>query len=178
MGLWRYLVVIVALPKVVKKQASKRLQQIVNKIGITFMTLEDCINEALERGRKEGFTDMEIGDMIRAEFKRINRPRITLSRYLPATAKHMEKARPKSDFGIKMLPNKPVVANKILSSTDTTTANIATKLEQQQQRPGKFNQAPEDYDINRIQDYDTEYLRGVVQSQHDKIASCCKGRSG
>ena len=38
------------------------------------MTLEDNINEALELGRKEGFTDMEVGDMIRAEFKRINRP--------------------------------------------------------------------------------------------------------
>lgn len=165
-----------SLPKVVKKQASKRLQQIVNKIGIAFMTLEDGISEALELGRKEGFTDMEIGDMIRAEFKRINRPRMTLSRYLPVTAKHMEKARPKSDFGNILLPNKPVVTNKILSSTDTTTSTITTKLEQQQ-KPGKFNQAPEDYDINQIQDYDTEYLRDIVQSQHDKIAAVAKAKA-
>jgi hypothetical protein len=72
-------------------------------IGSTFMTLEDSINEALEVGRKEGFSDMEIGDMIRAEFKRINLPRMTLSRYLPATANHMEKARPKTMFKIQTM---------------------------------------------------------------------------
>src|SRR5918996_2543896 len=114
------------------------------------MTLEDSINEALELGRNEGFTDMEIGDLIRAEFKRINRPRMTLSRYLPATAKHMEKARPpsKSDFGNKMLPNKSVVVNKPLSHNSTTTTS--TTIQQQEQaggRPGKTNQGPDEYEI-------------------------------
>jgi hypothetical protein len=98
-----------------KRQPSKELQQIVNKIGLNFMTLEDSINEALEVGRKEGFTDIEIGDMIREEFKRLNRPRMTLSRYLPATAKHLEKARPRppkaSGFGNILLPNTNVNAN-------------------------------------------------------------------
>lgn len=133
-------------PKPETKQPSKRLQQIVTKIGSTFMTLEDSINEALELGRKEGFTDMEIGDMIRAEFKRLNRPRMTLSRYLPVTAKHIEKARPKSDFGNNLLPNKPaVVSNENKTLPTPINAIIATQLNQKQQgRLGILNEEPEE----------------------------------
>jgi hypothetical protein len=156
----------VKLDKPKSRQPSKKLQQIVYKIGSTFMTLEDTIIEALELGRKEGFTDIEIGDMIRAEFKRINRPRMTLARYLPVTAKHMEKARTKSDFGNKMLPNRPVAIsteNETLPSTDTTT--VATKSKQQQ-RPGKWNQDPLEYDVDNLDQYDIEYLHLAVKGLH------------
>lgn len=128
------------------KKPSKQLQQIITKIGSTFMTLEDSINEALKLGRAEGFTDMEIGDMIRAEFKRLNRPRMTLSRYLPVTAKHMEKARPKSGFGNRMLPNRSVAINTIIETLPPTDTTIATKLEQKQlERPGYLNEEHECY---------------------------------
>ena len=103
------------------KQASEELQQVIKKIGSMFMTLEDSINEALELGRKEGFADREIGDMLRAEFKRINRPRITLSRYLPATAKHTEKSRPKASFGNILLPNPNLKPNEPASDSVTVT---------------------------------------------------------
>ena len=90
------------------KKPSKQLQQVITKIGATFMTLEDSINEALKLGRAEGFTDMQIGDMIREEFKRLNRPRMTLSRYLPITAKHEPRGNPQGRISNKLLLNKPV----------------------------------------------------------------------
>jgi hypothetical protein len=110
--------------------------------------------------------------MIRAEFKRINRPRMTLSRYLPTTAKHMEKARPKTYFGNKMLPNpdKPVAINKPLPQVSTTTIQHQEK----EGRPGKWNQAPEDYDISELQDYDADYLKEIVKMQSQEIEALKK----
>jgi hypothetical protein len=139
------------------KQPSKKLRQIVSTIGSTFMKLEDAINEALVVGREEGFTDIEIGNMIRAEFKRLNRPRMTLSRYLPVTAKHMEKSRPKSDFGNNMLPNRPNEISKLLPQQTITTASTTT---------GRWNQAPDDYDIEKLDEYDIDYLREIVRWNH------------
>ena len=50
--------------------------------------------------------------------------------------------------------------------------------EQDQGRPGKWNQAPEAYDINQREVYDAEYLRDVVKYQHDKDSRRRKSRSG
>ena len=159
------------VPQQPKQPRSKRppeeLQHVIRAIGQNYMTLEDNIKLALELGRKHGFKDLEIGDMIRAELKKVGRSRMTLSRYLPATAKHMERARPKSDFGNKMLPNKPVTIStesETLPSTNTIT--IATKL-QQQQRPGWFNKVPDEYEIDKLDQYDTEYLRSIVKWNHE-----------
>lgn len=81
----------------------------------------------------------------------------------------MEKARPKSDFGNILLPNKPVATttSKILSSTNTTHPADTTQLEQQGML-GKFNQAPDEYEIDKLDEYDTEYLREIVKDLHAK----------
>jgi hypothetical protein len=76
---------------------------------------------------------------------------MTLSRYLPTTAKHMEKARPKPDFGNILLPNKPVVVNRALPQSSTT---ITTMQQQEQGRPGYLNEEHECY-----KDIELEALR-------------------
>jgi hypothetical protein len=144
-----------------QRQPSKKLQQIIGTIGSTFMKLEDSINEALGLGRAEGFSDMEIGNMIRAEFKRLNRPRMTLSRYLPATAKYLEKARPKpnkSESGNKMLPNRPSTTNKTLPSSTTTTI--------QHEQPQRWDIDPKEYEIKHVKEYDRDLLVKIVHWLH------------
>ena len=52
----------------------------------------DIINQRLDEGRRLGFSDIEIGDAIRRESKG-KLSDVTVRKYLPETAKHMEKSR-------------------------------------------------------------------------------------
>ena len=53
----------------------------------------DIINKRLEQGRALGFSDIEIGDAIRRESKG-KLSDVTVRKYLPETAKHMQMSRP------------------------------------------------------------------------------------
>jgi hypothetical protein len=58
-----------------------------------FGKLNTVVDEALKQGRKEGFTDRDVGDMTRRKLLTAVYSRMTVSRALPPSAKHMEKAR-------------------------------------------------------------------------------------
>ena len=71
------------------KQKSKKLEQLLIDFGPDFGKLETKKDAVFEQGRKEGFNDMEIGDMIRSAMKDHYSDR-TIRRILPDTAKHTE----------------------------------------------------------------------------------------
>ena len=49
------------------KRPSSTLEQLTEECVSTFGRLNNSVNKALEQGRKEGFADREVGDMIRAK---------------------------------------------------------------------------------------------------------------
>ena len=85
------------------KKPSEELQDLISKVSNAFGKLQDTVNLVLKKGTEEGFTHKELGDMIREKMTNAGYSRMTMSRYLPSSAKHMEKSRTKS--GNKMLPN-------------------------------------------------------------------------
>jgi hypothetical protein len=92
------------------KKPSKILEKLTDKCVSEFGKLNVAVNKALERGRLEGFEDRQVGDMIRRKMIAAGYSRMTVSRALPPSAKHMEKARSissstsSSKSGNKMLP--------------------------------------------------------------------------
>ena len=79
------------------KQPSKKLQELVITFVGKIKDAKAAFDELLEQGRIEGFSDLEIGDMIRdkAKGKLSNRQ---IRRLLPDTAKHTEKMRTKQQI--------------------------------------------------------------------------------
>jgi hypothetical protein len=69
------------------KKPSKKLQAKIRAIPTAFKKLEDSVYEALELGKEEGFTEKEIGQMIREEMVKAGYSIRTVQRYLPAEAK-------------------------------------------------------------------------------------------
>jgi hypothetical protein len=182
---------------VVRKKPSEKLLNAINLLGKEaagyFKKLEDRVNEVLELGRKEGFADLQIGDWIRAETKE-HYSKMTIARLLPSTAKHMEKAR----FGNKMLPNSTqgrTTAIEGIENDDGTQDNVKIPTTYQMldaevipkqlpppkplEQPGpeesqRSNSKPnytdeiDRFDIDKLDTYPLEILRGVVRELYDK----------
>lgn len=79
--------------KLRKKKPSKELLKAVANIVGSFQKTTIAIEEALSIGRKEGFSDMEIGKMIREEMLAAGYDPRTIRRSLPPTAKQIQKTR-------------------------------------------------------------------------------------
>jgi hypothetical protein len=103
-----------------KKQPSETLVKLTEDCITQFGKLNISVNKALEQGRLEGFTDMEIGDMIRHKLLAAGYSKMTVSRSLPLSCKHMEKS---TKEGNKMLPNPSQKQQQQLKFT----AQIVTK---------------------------------------------------
>ena len=81
------------------------------------------------------------------------------------------------EWGNKFLPEGTMMVTKPKNSTtkipepesSTSQRSLPQKqLEEKQQGvPGRINQAPDDYDINQLEDYDAEYLRKIVRWNHE-----------
>jgi hypothetical protein len=74
------------------KKPSQELQDLISKVSNAFGKLQDTVNLVLEKGREERFSDKEVGDMIREKMTSAGYSRMTMSRYLPSSTKHMEHA--------------------------------------------------------------------------------------
>src|ERR687891_2282787 len=81
-----------------EKAPSKKLEEKVHACVSSFQKLGNAVNEALEQGRQEGFTDREIGQMIREEMLRAGLTRQTVSNYLPKSAKAKPRGNPSGRF--------------------------------------------------------------------------------
>ena len=105
------------------KKPSKILEKLTDKCVLEFGKLNVAVNKALERGRLEGFEDRQVGDMIRRKMIAAGYSRMTVSRALPPSAKHMEKARKNinngsNKSGNKMLPKPSAEPLNKLSDKD------------------------------------------------------------
>ena len=69
------------------KKPSRVLERKINVCASNFKKLADSIKDALEQGRKEGFSDKEIGKMIREKMLQAGFERRTIINYLPSYRK-------------------------------------------------------------------------------------------
>lgn len=78
-----------ALAKTSKSKpiASKKLEQLVDICAQGFKKIEDAVNDTFVQGRKEGFTDQQIGGMIRNRMLAVGFNIRTVQRVLPKSAK-------------------------------------------------------------------------------------------
>ena len=79
-----------------EKAPSENLKEKIHACISSFQKLRAAVNEALEQGRKEGFTDREIGKMIRDEMLQAGFERSTITGYLPSSAKQKPRGKPGS----------------------------------------------------------------------------------
>jgi len=98
---------------------SDRLKEKIHACVSSFQKLGAAIKEALEQGRKEGFTDREIGKMIRDEMLQVGFERSTIAGYLPSSAKQKPRGKPGS-------------RNKISGKNPQTGAVEDPRLEEEQ----------------------------------------------
>jgi hypothetical protein len=101
-----------------EKAPSKKLEEKIHACISSLQKLGTAVNEALEQGREEGFSDKEIGKMIREEMLRAGLTRQTVSNYLPKSAKAKPRGNPsgrfpKPKFSKKFLLNVAVVQQEI-----------------------------------------------------------------
>jgi restriction endonuclease Mrr len=107
------------LEKEKEKAPSKKLKEKIHACISSFQKLGAAVNEALEQGRKEGFTDREIGKMIRDEMLQAGFERSTIAGYLPSSAKQRPRGKPGSH-------------NKISGKNPQTGAVENPRLEEEQ----------------------------------------------
>jgi hypothetical protein len=110
---------IMLMEKEKEKAPSMRLKEKIHACIASFQKLGTAVNEALEQGRKEGFTDKEIGKIIREEMLQAGFERSTVASYLPFSAKQRPRGKPGS-------------RNKISGKNPQTNAVDDPKLEEEQ----------------------------------------------
>lgn len=71
------------------KQKSKKLEQLLADLGPDFGKLETKVDAIFEQGRKEGFSEMEIGGLVRSKMEAHYSDR-TIRRVLPDSAKQQQ----------------------------------------------------------------------------------------
>lgn len=103
--------------KITKIKPSKKLLKIIHDGASGLKKFKTCVLEALKQGRKEGLTDLEIGDLFRTEIKqqRIEVTDRQLRNILPDSAKHSEKIRviPKTEEIISAKQPEPEIKPEV-----------------------------------------------------------------
>ena len=114
------------------KRPSSILEQLTEECVSTFGKLNNSVNKALEQGRKEGFADREVGDMIRTKLLGAGYSRMTISRALPPSAKRLEHANNKHNNNKrqrnKMLRSSASVVNDEVVTSSKETIQFVGKI--------------------------------------------------
>jgi hypothetical protein len=100
-----------------KPKPSKTLDRKIDACVTGYKRLGNLFLETLEQGRKEGFKDLEIGNMIKARMLKAGIHIQTILKYLPSTAK----AKPRGN----------TTPDKIKANSTKSRANTVTKEEKQ-----------------------------------------------
>ncbi|MGC1132843.1 MAG: hypothetical protein WA941_08470 [Nitrososphaeraceae archaeon] len=176
-----------------QKQRSKTLDQLLDALSPDFDKLQPKVDAVLEQGKKEGFSDMEIGALIRSKMQEHYSDR-TIRRVLPDIAKHTKhaskhKTQPDKmsgserepinldDKDVKVEPvagtqEEPVTAESIrkmaenildLSPTNTQPNNKTIEQPGPKEVQGRHNIAPEEYKIEELEQYDKPSLIEIVK---------------
>src|SRR5918994_807090 len=120
-----------------KKSPSKRLKEKIFACVSSFQKLGTAVKEALEQGKEEGFSDKEIGKMIREEMLQAGFDRSTVTGYLPSSAKQTPRGKPGS-------------GNKI-SRKDLQTGAVEYPMLGQEQIQESDVLAKDDFEEQKIQ---------------------------
>jgi hypothetical protein len=88
------------------KEPSMKLRNAINDMVGSFQKTATSIGQVFSIGREEGFSDMEIGNMVRKEMLAANYDPRTIRRALPSSAKHIEKVREQKAFADILSTNK------------------------------------------------------------------------
>jgi len=175
----------------IQKKYSKKLEQLLADLGPDFGKLETKIDVIFEQGRKEGFSDMEIGDLVRSKMKEHYSDR-TIRRLLPDTAKQQQdhskqkadkmsaSERPPINLDDKDVKVEPVIetqeepvttesirkiAENVLNLSPNPQPNNNKTIEQPgpKEVQGRHNIAPEEYKIEELEQYDKPSLIDIIK---------------
>ena len=111
----------------VKSKDLPKHEQLTEECVSTFGKLNNSVNKALEQGRKGGFADREVGDMIRTKLLSAGYSRMTISRALPPLAKHVEYANKRNRQRQHNKANKMLAANTNITN-NTNTLNFQATI--------------------------------------------------
>lgn len=120
------------MPNIQRAQPSERLLARIHECVTGFKKLQDAVNDALEQGHREGYSDKETGDMIRKEMIAAGLHRSTVTRYLPESAKakprgwQTSEAQTAIQFSSKMRQNQNQNLTEQLA-TDSTSKVITVE---------------------------------------------------
>jgi hypothetical protein len=118
-----------------QKAPSEKLKEKIHACMSSTQKLGAAVNEALEQGRKEGFTDREIGRMIRDEMLRAGFERSTIAGYLPSSAKQKPRGKPGSYNKISgKNPQTEAVENRELEEEQIQESDILAKDDFEEQK--------------------------------------------
>ena len=149
-----------------------------------FKKLDDAVKEALVQGRQEGYTDKEIGDMIRKELAAAGISNRTITRYLPAEVKRSggySSRKDKLSFqnGVKQLA--PDSISKVIAVEESSTnmdydndnvkahADAELGIDDKDVDPSLPYSALEEFKLDLLDQYDKPYLIKVVKYQNKQI---------
>jgi hypothetical protein len=117
-----------------KYKQSKILQRLLEALAPDFNKLQDKVNAVFEQGRRDGLSDMEIGDLVRTQMKE-HYSQSTIQRVLPKSARHSEKVREQGNFAVKMTANEPVK----MTSSEREPIDLSGKVSVQDTETGEHN---------------------------------------
>lgn len=155
-----------------------------------FKKWEDAVKEALVQGQQEGYTDKEIGDMIRKELTAAGLSNRTITRYLPAEVKRSggySTRKDKLSFQnqnrneVQLAPDrisKDIDVEESSINIDYHNENVKAEaqpgIDDKDADPSLLYCVPEGFKLDLLDQYDKPYLIKVVKYLHKQIEQLVK----
>lgn len=151
------------------KRPSKILERKISACASNFKKLADSIKDALEQGRKEGFSDKEIGKMIKSKMLQAGFDRRTVLGYLPSTAKYKPRGRHVKNGLVREKNSQTDVTNNGEHTKGAEELEPQEEEQQQEQSQEIWQTRVEDYNIHEVERYDRLFLIELVHYLHDRL---------
>jgi hypothetical protein len=174
------------------KEPSEGLKNLIKTAVSNAKKLRTIVQDAIELGRQEGFTDKEIGEMLREEAKAAGLHRNTILPYLPETTKLKPRGATLHSNVVMEEGLHTDVQNVVEEATETTTeiqpteVIIESPIQQNVQVYGTIEEATSDegywqvsnienFILRDIEHYPTEYIEKTQDKIEDYLTSRMSG---
>jgi hypothetical protein len=156
------------MSKVANKQPSKKLREKIGEVANHIRNCATAVNEALALGKEEGFSDKEIGLMIREQLKQLGYDPRSIRRALPSSIKDLSKVKKGYLAGSHDSDSINVDEDKMSSSEDSNNLdeNRQSIVELQDQINTLKEQLAEEQMNKDL--YEIE-LQNQLQTEHDDV---------
>jgi hypothetical protein len=143
-------------------EKSKKLEELLSNLHLDFGKLQTKVDAIFEQGRKENFTDKDIGKLIRKEMK--------VAGYSAGTITRVFDKYPEAIFEWQRRSGRPPVAK---SATKRLCPRCREELEEDEEQEPEvsFQIKPEEYMIEDVPKYDKPLLVKIVKFLDKNIAS-------